>query len=144
MIALSPGDSHPPPPAGVDKISFATFGADIKASMAWAATDASTAQSILIFTDVEDLLCPSANACIVVGNALNNHIVGSSAVDTIDGAGGDDTIESLAGDDAITCGSGSDIHVNSAGTDTNTAAPSALQNSPRRSPRCPDARARTC
>lgn len=104
--------------AGVDKISFDTFGAAVTVDMDFTASPGSTAGSILINTDVENLVCPAANICTVVGNALNNHIIGSSVADDLKGGAGDDLLESKAGDDAVNCGDGSDIYVNTAGSDT--------------------------
>lgn len=104
--------------AGIDTVTFASFGAVIDVVMDGTA---STTQSKVINTDVENLTCPTASACTVTGNSGANRIVGSSAADTINGGGGDDFIETSGGNDTVDCGDGSDILYYTAGTPVPTA-----------------------
>lgn len=104
--------------AGVDTVDFTNFGATIDVIMDGTA---STTMSKVIGSDIENLNCPSASACTVEANALNNRIVGSTAIDTIDALGGDDFIETVAAVDVVDCGDGSDIVVSAAGSPTLTA-----------------------
>ncbi|MFZ5441611.1 MAG: hypothetical protein ACOZQL_16510 [Myxococcota bacterium] len=104
--------------AGIDTVTFASFGATIDVIMDGTA---STTQSKVINTDVENLTCPTASACTVTGNAGANRIVGSSTDDTINAAGGDDFVETSGGDDTVDCGDGSDILYYTAGTPVPTA-----------------------
>jgi Ca2+-binding RTX toxin-like protein len=99
--------------AGVDKVTFASFAAVINVTMDGVA---STTQSKVINTDVEDLTCPSASACTVTGNAANNRIIGSSTTDTISSLGGDDFVEANGGNDGVDCGDGSDMLLLGGGT----------------------------
>ena len=92
--------------AGVDRVDFTAFGASLNVRMD---DVASSTQGKRIGNDVEDLSCPSASACTVLGNALNNHLWGSTQLDTISSAGGDDFVETRGGADAVDCGDGSDI-----------------------------------
>jgi Ca2+-binding RTX toxin-like protein len=92
--------------AGVDLIDFSVFGAVIDVRMDGAA---SATQGKRIATDVENLVCPTAHACTVLGNAANNHLWGSSQADTLSSAGGDDFVETLGAADVVDCGDGSDI-----------------------------------
>lgn len=103
--------------AGVDTVDFSNFGAVIDVVMDFTA---STTMGKKINTDVENLICPSANICTATGNAANNHVWGSSAADVITLGGGDDFYESGGGNDTVDCGDGSDI-VTGAGTLTKTA-----------------------
>jgi Ca2+-binding RTX toxin-like protein len=104
--------------AGIDTVNFAAFAAVIDVIMDGTA---SATQAKVIGTDVENLTCPSASACVVTGNASANRIVGSSAADTITAAGGDDFIETAGGNDTVDCGDGSDILYYTAGTPVPTA-----------------------
>lgn len=104
--------------AGVDTVDFSAFAAVIDVTMD--GVD-STTQSKNIAADIENLVCPSASACTVVANALNNNVVGSSAVDSIDLGDGDDRLETGGGNDTGTCGAGSDMLIYSAGTPALTA-----------------------
>lgn len=104
--------------AGIDTVSFAAFAAVIDVIMDGTA---STTQSKVIGTDVENLTCPSGSACTVTANAAANRIVGSSAADTITSLGGDDFIETAGGNDTVDCGDGSDILYYTAGTPVPTA-----------------------
>jgi Ca2+-binding RTX toxin-like protein len=92
--------------AGVDTIDFSGFGAAVDVRMD---DVASTTQGKRIALDVENLVCPTASVCTVVGNAANNHLFGSTQTDSLSGGGGDDLIETNGGSDAIDCGDGSDI-----------------------------------
>jgi Ca2+-binding RTX toxin-like protein len=105
--------------AGIDTVTFATFGAVIAITMDGVA--GTNTQLKIIGTDVENLTCPTASACVVTGNANNNRIVGSSAADTINGLGGDDFIETSGGNDTVDCGDGSDILYFTAGVPVPTA-----------------------
>ncbi len=91
---------------GIDRVDFTAFGATIDVRMD---DVASTTQGKRIGLDVEDLSCPNASACTVVGNALNNHLWGSTQLDTLSSVGGDDFVETRGGTDAVDCGDGSDI-----------------------------------
>jgi|APLak6261679142_1056127.scaffolds.fasta_scaffold00045_34 Ca2+-binding RTX toxin-like protein len=91
---------------GVDLIDFSAFGASVDLRMD---DVGSTTQGKRIGLDVENLVCPSASACTVEGNAANNHLWGSTQNDTLHGNGGDDLIETGGGSDTIDCGDGSDI-----------------------------------
>ena len=99
--------------AGVDQVSFAGYGATMNVRMDGVA---STTQGKVIATDVEDLKCPTASACTVLGNAGNNRIVGSSTSDTLNAVGGDDFVETSGGSDVVDCGDGSDILIVSTGS----------------------------
>lgn len=100
--------------AGLDTVSFASFGAVIAIVMDGAA--GTNTQGKIVSTDVENLTCASASACVVTGNTAANRIVGSSALDTIATLGGDDFVETAGGNDAVDCGDGSDILYFTAGT----------------------------
>ncbi|MFZ5438761.1 MAG: calcium-binding protein [Myxococcota bacterium] len=92
--------------AGIDRVDFSTYGATIDVRM----DDVpSTTEGKRIAADVEDLVCPTASACTVLGNALNNHLEGSSQLDHLSSAGGDDLVETNGGVDVVDCGDGSDI-----------------------------------
>jgi Ca2+-binding RTX toxin-like protein len=91
---------------GVDLVDLSGFGAVVNVRMD---DVASVTQGKRIGLDVEDLVCPSASACTVTGNGLNNHLWGSSQADTLSGMGGDDLIETGGGADVVDCGDGSDI-----------------------------------
>jgi Ca2+-binding RTX toxin-like protein len=93
---------------GDDTIDFSSFGAAIDVKMD---NTASTTNGIKIGLDVENLICPTASACTVVGNPANNHVTGGSALNTISSGAGDDFIEGLNAGDVISCGDGSDILV---------------------------------
>ena len=93
--------------AGIDTVTFATYGAAVTATMSGVASQAGK----IIGLDVENLTCPTAAACNVTGNVSANRIVGSSAVDTISSGDGDDLIETSGGADVVDCGDGSDILV---------------------------------
>ncbi|MDP1920925.1 MAG: calcium-binding protein [Myxococcales bacterium] len=92
--------------AGVDRVDFTAFGASLDVRMDEVA---SSTQGKRIGLDVEDLACPTASACTVLGNGLNNHLWGSTQLDTFSSAGGDDFVETNGGSDAVDCGDGSDI-----------------------------------
>lgn len=94
--------------AGIDIVDFSGFGASVDVRMD---DVASATQGKRIAGDVENLKCPSANACTVLGNALGNHVFGSSQADAINSVGGDDLIETNGGADSVDCGDGSDILV---------------------------------
>jgi Ca2+-binding RTX toxin-like protein len=92
--------------AGIDRVDFTAFATSLNVRM----DDVpSSTQGKRIALDVEDLECPTASACTVLGNSLNNHLWGSTQVDTLSSAGGDDFVETLGGADAVDCGDGSDI-----------------------------------
>jgi Ca2+-binding RTX toxin-like protein len=59
--------------AGVDRVDFTAFGASLNVRMDEVA---SATQGKRIGLDVEDLACPTASACTVLANALNNHLWG--------------------------------------------------------------------
>lgn len=92
--------------AGVDRIDFTAFGASLDVRMDEVA---SATQGKRIGLDVEDLACPTASACTVLGNGLNNHLWGSTQLDTLSSAGGDDFVETNGASDVVDCGDGSDI-----------------------------------
>lgn len=91
---------------GVDLVDLSGFGAAVNVRMD---DVASSTHGKRIATDVENLKCPTASACTVLGNAGANHVWGSTQADTLDGAGGDDLIETNGGADVVECGDGSDI-----------------------------------
>lgn len=92
--------------AGVDRVDLSAFGATVDVRMD---DVASTTQGKRIATDVEDLVCPTAHACTVLGNAGANHLWGSSQADALSSSGGDDLVETNGGADVVDCGDGSDI-----------------------------------
>lgn len=96
---------------GVDVVDFSSFGAALNVRMD---DVASTTHGKRIANDVENLKCPTASACTVLGNAGANHLWGSSQSDSLDGAGGDDFIETNGGSDTVDCGDGSDILIGAA------------------------------
>lgn len=95
---------------GVDVVDFSQFNASLNVRMD---NVVSVTHAKKIGLDVENLICPPASACTVLGNLLGNHLEGSSATDSLSGAGGDDFIETNGGGDAVDCGDGSDILVGS-------------------------------
>ncbi|MBE2251953.1 MAG: hypothetical protein IAE78_20630 [Myxococcus sp.] len=99
--------------AGVDRVDFSAFGAalDVRMDNLPSATHGKR-----IATDVEDLKCPTASACTVLGNALNNHLWGSTQVDALSSAGGDDLVETMGAADVVDCGDGSDILIGAGAT----------------------------
>ncbi|MBL8914949.1 MAG: calcium-binding protein [Archangium sp.] len=96
---------------GVDLVDFSGFGAALDVRMD---DVASTTHGKRIANDVENLKCPTASACTVLGNAGANHVWGSTQSDSINGAGGDDLIETSGGSDTVDCGDGSDILIGAA------------------------------
>jgi Ca2+-binding RTX toxin-like protein len=103
---IGAGADHFTGGAGVDTIDFSAFGTVLDVRMD---DVASTTMSKRIAVDVENLVCPTASACTVLGNAANNHLFGSSQTDTLSSGGGDDFVETNGGSDAVDCGDGSDI-----------------------------------
>ncbi|MGC4118350.1 MAG: calcium-binding protein [Myxococcales bacterium] len=91
---------------GVDLVDFSAFGAALDIRM----DDlASATMSKRIAVDVENLVCPTASTCTVLGNKSNNHLWGSSQADVLNSGAGDDLVETNGGADTIDCGPGSDI-----------------------------------
>jgi Ca2+-binding RTX toxin-like protein len=94
--------------AGIDVVDFTNYGASLDVRMD---NVSSASQGKRIANDVENLKCPSASTCAVLGNASNNHLQGSSQIDALSGAAGDDLIETNGAADVVDCGDGSDILV---------------------------------
>lgn len=91
---------------GIDLVDFSTLGAALDVRMD---DVASVTHGKRLGLDVENLTCPTASACTVTGNALQNHVTGSTQLDTLSTLGGDDLVETRGGADAVDCGDGSDI-----------------------------------